>query len=90
MRPRLIRRRVVRPSNALYAALYAQAPEVTIDGRDYPELPASALALLAGSPSTTDRARRGDLAVVGEQRQALDGAVRGELQLQIQVDSKAP
>lgn len=80
----------LRTGDALYAALFARAPELTSDGRDYPELPLSALGLLAGSQTAGDRARRGDLAVVDEQRLLLGGAVRGELQLQVQVDSRTP
>jgi len=75
---------------ALYAAMYARAPEVNSDGRDYPELPISALALLAGGQSAGDDTRRGDAARLDEQRAALGGTVRGELQLQVTVDPAAP
>jgi hypothetical protein len=79
-----------RPSDALYAALFARAPEVTSDGRDYPELPISALALLAGGQSGGDSARRGDAARLDEKREPLGGAVRGELLLLVTVDPAAP
>ncbi len=80
----------MRPGNALYATLFARAPEVTSDGRDYPELPVSALALLAGGQGAGDAARRGDAARLDEQRVTLGGPVRGELQLQVTVDAAAP
>ena len=79
-----------RPGGALYATLFAMAPEVTRDGRDYPELPISALALLAGGQSAGDGGRRGDVARLDERRVPFDGPVRGELLLSVQVDAKAP
>jgi SpoIVB peptidase S55 len=79
-----------RPSDALYAALFASAPEVTREGRDYPELPVSALAVLAGGQGAGDIGRRGDAARLDERRVAFAGPVRGELLLSIQVDAKAP
>jgi hypothetical protein len=79
-----------RPSDALYAALYASAPEVTRDGHDYPELPVSALALLAGGQSTGDSGRRGDAARLDERRLPFRGPVRGELLLAVTVDPHAP
>ncbi|MBI1796997.1 MAG: hypothetical protein HYR74_08085, partial [Candidatus Eisenbacteria bacterium] len=79
-----------RASDALYAALYASAPEVTREGRDYPELPVSALALLASGQSTGDGGRRGDAARLDERRMPFSGPVRGELLLGVQVDSRAP
>ena len=80
----------VRSGDALYAALFARAPEVTSDGRDYPELPVSALALLAGGQVAGDAARRGDAARLDERRVPLEGQVRGELLLQVAVDPAAP
>jgi hypothetical protein len=82
--------RSLRPGDALYGALFARAPEVTSDGRDYPELPVSALALLAGGQAAGDFAGRGELARLDEKREPLGGAVRGELQLQVTVDPDAP
>jgi hypothetical protein len=79
-----------RRSDRLYAALVAQAPEVTRGGRDYPELPASALALLASGQSAGDDARFGDRVLFGETAHPLEGLVRGELQLDLAVDSTAP
>jgi hypothetical protein len=78
-----------RSDDALYASLIARAPEVTTEGRDYPELPSSALVLLAGGASTADR-RRSDTAWMGESRVPFDGAVQGELQLELMVDDRAP
>jgi len=79
-----------RPSDAVYAALYAKAPEITSDGRDYPELPVSALALLAGGQGAGDRSRRGDYAKLDERRLPLAGVTRGEILLSVRVDAKAP
>jgi hypothetical protein len=79
-----------RPSDGLYTSLVARAPEVTSDGRDYPELPTSALALLASGQRAGDRTRRGDRVLLGERRVPIPGTVRGELQLEVTVDSKAP
>jgi SpoIVB peptidase S55 len=80
----------LRPSNQLYATLIARAPEVTADGRDYPLLPNSALAILASGQAAGDQARRGDRAFLSEQRTEFDGPLRGELQLEVMVDAKAP
>jgi hypothetical protein len=80
----------LRPSNQLYVTLIAKAPEVTSDGRDYPLLPNSALAILAGGQAVGDRSRRGDRALLSEQRTEFDGPMRGELQLEVTVDAKAP
>jgi len=79
-----------RPADALYAALFARAPEVTSDGRDYPELPVSALALLSSGERAGDASRRGGLARLDERRRTLGALTRGELLLQVRVDSKAP
>ena len=80
----------MRSGDALYATLFAAAPEVTREGRDYPELPVSALALLAGGQAAGDGGRRGDAARLDERRVPFTGPVRGELLLSVQVDSKAP
>ncbi|HYM80797.1 MAG TPA: hypothetical protein VEY91_05225, partial [Candidatus Limnocylindria bacterium] len=79
----------MRTSNRLYGALIAKAPEVTAGGLDYPELPTSALAVLASGQTAGDRSRRGDRVVSSEQRVEFDGPVRGELQLEVTVDTKA-
>ncbi len=79
-----------RSADALYATLFAAAPEVTRDGRDYPELPLSALALLAGGQGAGDGGRRGDVARLDEQRVPFPGPLRGELLLSVLVDAKAP
>jgi hypothetical protein len=79
-----------RPSDALYAALYARAIEVTSDGSDYPELPLSALAVMSGAERAGDATRRGEVAKLDERRVPLGGLTRGELVLQVRVDSKAP
>ena len=79
-----------RSADGLYAALYARAPEVTSEGRDYPELPISALALLASGERAGEASRRGTVAKLDEHRLPLDGLTRGELVLQVRVDSQAP
>jgi len=79
-----------RTSDRLYAALLARAPEVTRGGRDYPELPTSALALLAGGQTAEDVNRRGSETMLDETRRPFDGQVRGELQLEVNVDLEAP
>ena len=80
----------VRPSDRLEAALLARAPEVTRSGRDYPELPTSALALLASSQEAEDATRRGSQAYLDRLDRRFDGPVRGELQLEVDVDPAAP
>ena len=80
----------LRPADQLYVTLLARAPEVTRRGRDYPELPTSALALLSSGLSAEDAGRRGNQAALDEQRQALEGHVSGEVQLEVTVDPKAP
>ena len=80
----------IRSGDALYATLFASAPEVTREGRDYPELPVSALALLAGAQGAGDGGRRGDAARLDQRRVAFAGPLRGELLLAVQVDSKSP
>jgi hypothetical protein len=79
-----------RPSDRLHAALLARAPEVTRSGRDYPELPTSALALLAGGQQAEDAVRRGSQAYLDRADRRFDGQVRGELQLEVEVDPAAP
>lgn len=79
-----------RRSDALHGSLWARAPEVSADGDDLPELPTSALALLASPQSAGDRARRADWALVQEVRRPFDGVVRGELLLELNVDRQAP
>jgi len=79
-----------RSSDALYGTLFALSPEVTREGRDYPELPLSALALMAGGQGAGDGGRRGDVARLDQERVPMAGPVRGELLLSVQVDPKAP
>jgi len=77
------------PSDALYGVVYASAPEITADGRDYPELPESAALVLGGGTVTPDR-RRSDTATLDLERQPVSGAVVGSLMLDLTVDSHAP
>jgi len=80
----------LRPSDALYATLFASAPEVTAEGRDYPELPGSAAAVLSSGLAAGEGVRRAETALLGTARLPLAGVTRGELQLVLTVDSKAP
>ncbi len=80
----------MRSTEGLYAALFARAPEITSEGRDYPELPLSALSVWSSEQGTGDRARRGDVAKLDEARVPVPGQVRGELVLNVLVDDQAP
>lgn len=80
----------LRRSDALYSLLWARAPEVTSEGVDYPELPNSALALMAAPQTAGTAVQRGGWALLDEQRQEARGVLRGELLLEIHVDREAP
>jgi len=80
----------LRTSDRLYAAIIARAPEVTRAGRDYPELPTSAYALLAAGQMAGDDARRGDRVFLSEVSTRPSGLTRGELQIELVVDPDAP
>ncbi len=80
----------LRPSSALYASLFASAPEVTRRGQDYPELPLSALALLSSGTAGGEVARRGDAALVDETHLSFDGPMHGEVLLPLRVDRTSP
>jgi hypothetical protein len=80
----------VRPSDRLYSALWARAPEVSSDGEDYPELPISALAVLASPEATGDGARRAGWTFFEGPEAPVRGVVRGEVTLDIVVDRTAP
>jgi hypothetical protein len=77
-------------SDALYGGMYASAPQITADGRDYPELPESAALLMTGGLATPDR-RRSDTATLDLERVSFGGAaVVGSLTLDLTVDNRAP
>lgn len=78
-----------RQNDELHVTLWARAPEVSADGDDLPELPSSAVALLAPSQSGGDRARRSDWAVLGDQRFDEPYVLRGEVLLELVVDRQA-
>jgi hypothetical protein len=80
----------LRRSDRLYAAIIARAPEVTRSGRDYPELPGSAYALLAAGQLAGEDARRGDRVFLSEIWEDTAGLTRGELQIELVVDPNAP
>ena len=69
---------------------HATLSTVTADGNDYPELPGSAGALLSSRLAAAGQDGRSDRAFVAETALPVAGVVRGELQLGITVDSKAP
>ncbi|MCE9627690.1 MAG: hypothetical protein K8R56_07230 [Candidatus Eisenbacteria bacterium] len=78
-----------RRSDALNVTLWARAPEVSADGEDLPELPTSAVAVLAPPQAAGDRARRAEWALVGDQRLMQPFVVRGEVLLELVVDRQA-
>lgn len=80
----------VHRSDALYSALWARAPEVTSDGEDYPELPNSALAVLASPEAAGDGARRSTWALFPGPQAKVDGELSGEIVLDVVVDRNAP
>ncbi|MBI1798116.1 MAG: hypothetical protein HYR73_00335 [Candidatus Eisenbacteria bacterium] len=79
-----------RSDDALYAVLFARAPEVTSEGRDYPELPPSALLMMSSGMSSGERGRRSDFASLDERRVPLEAIVQGETQIELMVDVHAP
>jgi hypothetical protein len=79
-----------RASDALYAVVVAVAPAVTAAGRDYPELPGSAAAVLSSGLAAGDAARRAEATLLDETRLPFGDVTRGELLLVLTVDSKAP
>ena len=80
----------LRSSDAIYATITARAPELTSEGRDYPELPLSALLVLASGGAAGERSRTGDTAFLDQTRLPINGVLRGELVLEVTVDPKAP
>ena len=76
-------------ADALYGGLYASAPQITSNGRDYPELPESAAILMSAGLATPDR-RRSDTATLDITRLAVAGALDGSLMLDLIVDDHAP
>ena len=76
-------------ADALYGGLFASAPQITSDGRDYPELPESAAMLMGGGLATPDR-RRSDTATLDVTHLAVAGALDGSLMLDLMVDDHAP
>ena len=80
----------LRSADAIYATLWARAPEVTRDGDDFPELPSSALAVLAAPQNAGDQTKRATWAVFPGPGTRVDGMLRGEVLLELNVDHKAP
>ena len=80
----------LRRGTTLHAVVLAEAAAVTTGGRDYPDLPPSADALLSSGLTAAEEDRRSGGSFVGEVALPLAGVVRGELLLNLTVDSKAP
>jgi hypothetical protein len=79
-----------RRSDHLYASLWGKSPEVSLDGEDLVELPASAVPLIASSQRAGERVRRAEWALVSETDLVQPFLVRGEAALQLTVDRTAP
>jgi hypothetical protein len=79
-----------RRTDHLYASLWGKSPEVSLDGEDLVELPASAVPLIASSQRAGERVRRAEWALVSESDVAQPFLVRGEATLQMTVDRSAP
>lgn len=77
-------------SDAIYTAFWARAPEVSSDGEDYPELPNSALAVLASPETAGDGARRAGWALFEGPVLPVEGVLRGDISLDVVVDRSAP
>lgn len=80
----------LRSADAIYATLWARAPEVTRDGEDFPELPSSALAVIAAPQNAGDQTKRATWAVFPGPGTRVEGMLRGEVLLELNVDHKAP
>ncbi len=80
----------LRTADAVYPVLWARAPEVTRDGEDFPELPGSALAVLAAPQSAGDQTRRASWAAFAAPAVKVEGVLRGEVLLELKVDHTAP
>jgi hypothetical protein len=80
----------LKSSDALYTAIWARAGDVTREGEDYPDLPLSAVPLLAPAQSADERIRRADWALVAETARPFEGVLHGETVLDLVVDDRAP
>lgn len=79
-----------RRSDALNLVLWGRASEVSVEGEDLPELPTSAVSVLAPAQQTGDRARTSTWALVHDLRQPMSTVIRGELMLEVVVDHRTP
>jgi hypothetical protein len=79
-----------RTSDGIYAVLVVPAAEVSSGGWDFPELPASAQAVMAAPPLRGEVSRAGRVALLSEREDRVGGVVRGETQLPLRVDDDAP
>jgi hypothetical protein len=86
----LLRRLAELPKQSrLYLAAYAAAPQASLRGRDYPELPPSAQIVLSGRQSADASMRWGRASRLGESHRAYDRVVSGGTTLAVQVSRRA-
>jgi hypothetical protein len=86
----LARLQALHAADGVYAALWARSPDVTREGEDYPELPLSAMPLLASPQANRDAVRRGDWALLDVRSVPETGVIHGEILLDVLVDDRAP
>jgi hypothetical protein len=77
-------------SSRLYLAAYAATPEVSLRGRDYPDLPPSAQLLLGGRQAADASARWGRASRLGEVWREYDWIVTGGTTLTVEISPHAP
>jgi hypothetical protein len=77
-------------SSRLYLAAYAATPEVSVRGRDYPDLPPSAQILLGGRQAADASARWGRASRLGEVWREYDWIVSGGTTLTVEISPHAP
>ncbi|MFN8588578.1 MAG: SpoIVB peptidase S55 domain-containing protein [Candidatus Eisenbacteria bacterium] len=80
----------LRTADALYPVLWAHAPQVTREGEDFPELPGSALAVLGEPANAGDQTRLANWAAFTGPTVTVEGMLRGEVLLELNVDHTAP
>ena len=80
----------LRTADALYPVLWARAPQVTRDGEDFPELPGSALAVLGAPENAGEQTRLASWAAFPGPAVKIEGMLRGEVLLELNVDHTAP
>ena len=87
----LLRRLAAFPrASRLYLAAYDAAPEASVRGRDYPDLPPTAQRLMAGGHGADASARWGRASLTGQVSRAYDAVVTGGTALTVEIDPDAP